>query len=57
MYYMGIDHHKQYSHITVLNEKGEVIKTEKVWNIGREVKEFLHAATDIQDVFAFVYLA
>jgi len=46
MYYMGIDHHKQYSHITVLNEKGEVIKTEKVWNIGREVKEFLSGLDD-----------
>ena len=46
MYYMGIDHHKQYSHITVLNEKGDVIKTEKVWNIGREVKEFLSGLDD-----------
>ena len=35
MHYMGIDHHKQYSHITVMNERGEVIKAEKVWNIGR----------------------
>ena len=46
MYYMGIDHHKQYSHITVLSEKGEVIKAEKVWNIGREVKEFLSGLDD-----------
>ena len=41
MHYMGIDHHKQYSHITVLNEKGEVIKAERVWNSRQEVKEFL----------------
>jgi hypothetical protein len=46
MYYMGIDHHKQYSHITVLDEKGEVIKAEKVWNISREVKEFLSGLDD-----------
>jgi len=46
MYYMGIDHHKQYSHITVLDERGEVIKAEKVWNIGREVKEFLSGLDD-----------
>jgi len=46
MYYMGIDHHKQYSHITVLDEKGEVIKTEKVWNTGREVREFLSGLDD-----------
>jgi transposase len=43
---MGIDHHKQYSHITVLDEKGEVIKTEKVWNSGREVREFLSGLDD-----------
>ena len=43
---MGIDHHKQYSHITVLDEKGEVIKTEKVWNTGREVREFLSGLDD-----------
>jgi len=42
MNYMGIDHHKQYSHITVLREKGEVIKADRVWNIRREVKEFLY---------------
>ena len=41
MYYMGIDHHKQYSHITVLNEKGEVIKAERVGNTRKEVEVFL----------------
>lgn len=46
MYYMGIDHHKQYSHITVMNEKGKVIKAEKVRNVGREVKEFLSGLDD-----------
>ncbi len=36
-----------YSHITVLNGKGEeVIKTEKVWNTGREVREFLFGLDD-----------
>jgi transposase len=42
MYYMGIDHHKQYSHITVLDETGEVIKAERVGNTRKEVKVFLH---------------
>ncbi len=27
MNYVGINHHKQYSHITWLNEKGEVVKS------------------------------
>jgi len=26
MYYMGIDHHRQYSHITLLDEKGDKLK-------------------------------
>ena len=46
MHYMGIDHHKQYSHITVLNERGYVVKAERVWNIRREVKEFLFGLDD-----------
>jgi len=32
MNYVGIDHHRQYSHITWLDEKGEVVKS------GRESK-------------------
>lgn len=42
MHYMGIDHHKQYSHITVLDERGEVIKVDRVGNTHKEVKVFLH---------------
>ena len=41
MHYMGIDHHKQYSHITVLDERGEVIKAERVGNTRKEVEVFL----------------
>jgi len=41
MNYMGIDHHKQYSHLTVLDEEGEVIKTGTVLNRSKEVKNFL----------------
>jgi len=41
MYYMGIDHHMQYSQITVLEESGKKIKADKVWNNQKQVKEFL----------------
>ncbi len=41
MYYMGIDHHMQYSQITVLGENGKMIKTGRVWNTYDQVKEFL----------------
>lgn len=37
MNYIGIDHHKQYSHMTVMDEKGEVIKTGKVGDTDRRV--------------------
>jgi transposase len=39
---MGIDHHKQYSHITVLDERGEMIKADRVGNTHKEVEVFLH---------------
>jgi transposase len=42
MHYIGIDHHKQYSHITILDERGEVIKTDRVGNTHKEVEVFLH---------------
>ena len=41
MNYIGIDHHKQYSHMTVMDQKGKVIKTGKVGNFRCEVEEFL----------------
>jgi len=41
MNYLGIDHHRQYSHITWLNEKGEVVKSGRVANRRRELEGFL----------------
>ena len=41
MYYMGIDHHKQYSHITIMDEKGSIIKADRVLNRRRKVEDFL----------------
>jgi len=26
MHYVGVDHHRQHSHITLLDEKGEMVK-------------------------------
>jgi transposase len=46
MHYMGIDHHKQYSHITVLDERGEVIKADRVGNTLKEVEVFLRDLDD-----------
>lgn len=41
MNYIGIDHHKQYSHMTVMDQKGKVVKTGKVGNFRCEVEGFL----------------
>lgn len=44
MNYIGIDHHKQYSHMTLMDEDGKVLKAGKVWNSRSEVEEFLKGA-------------
>jgi transposase len=41
MNYMGIDHHKQYSHFTLLNEAGVELKSERVFNNVADVESFL----------------
>jgi transposase len=41
MNYMGIDHHKQYSHFTLEDEAGVELKSERVFNSLTEVKDFL----------------
>ena len=41
MYYMGIDHHKQSSHLTILDEHGEIIKEGPVANRRLELESFL----------------
>jgi len=33
MNYAGREHYRQYSHITWLDEKGEVVKSERVANV------------------------
>ena len=40
MNYAGIDHHRQYSHITWLDEKGEVVKQGRVADLWREPEKF-----------------
>jgi steroid delta-isomerase-like uncharacterized protein len=37
MHYVGIDHHRQYSHITILDEKGEMVRSGRVANFRREL--------------------
>ncbi len=48
MNYIEIDHHKQYSHITLLDEKSEVVKSAKVTNLRRELEKFLIRFKDVK---------
>jgi transposase len=41
MRFMGIDHHKRYSHLTVLDEEGNTVKTGVVLNRSQDITDFL----------------
>ena len=41
MYFIGVDHHKQASHMTVLDEEGRELKTGRVPNLRQKVELFL----------------
>ncbi len=41
MYFIGVDHHKQASVMTVLDEDGRELKNGRVPNFRRYVEEFL----------------
>lgn len=41
MYYMGVDNHKQRSHLTIMKEDGTIVKAGSVLNYRSEVGEFI----------------
>lgn len=50
MNYTGIDHHKQYSYITLMDDVGEVIKSGKVANYRSELEKYLAGIRDVEAV-------
>src|SRR4030042_3045883 len=46
MNYVGIDHHRQYSHMTLMDERGNIVRSRKVSNLRSEVKGFLEGVKD-----------
>jgi len=42
MNYMGIDHHKQCSHITLVGKIGKEVKSGRLENLRQEVEELLN---------------
>jgi hypothetical protein len=41
MYYMGVDNHKQRSHLTIMEEDGTIVKAGPVLNYRSELMEFI----------------
>jgi transposase len=41
MNFMGIDQHKQYSHMTLMDKEGGVLKSERVYHTREEIRRFL----------------
>jgi transposase len=50
MNYVGIDHHRQYSHMTLMDEQGNIVRSRKVSNLRSEVEEFLDGVEDCRAV-------
>jgi transposase len=50
MNYMGIDHHRQYSYITLMDERGEVLRSGRVANFGKELDKFLEGIDEAKAV-------
>jgi transposase len=46
MRYVGVDHHKRYSHLTVLDEEGNTVKAGVVPNRSQDVMEFLEGSQE-----------
>lgn len=40
MNYVGIDHHRQYSHLTVMNLRGQVLRSGRFPNLQSEIGRF-----------------
>lgn len=50
MYYMGVDYHKQYSHLTILDKGGKVLKSGMVTNDQEDIRRFLVGLENVKAV-------
>jgi len=51
MYYMGVDNHKQRSHLTLMEEDGATIKAGSVLNYRSEIRQFLRGLETAEGFF------
>ena len=50
MNYVGIDHHRQYSHLTVMDQEGQVLRSGRVPNVQVEIEKFLEGLEVVEAV-------
>ena len=50
MNYVGIDHHRQYSHLTVMDQEGQVLRSGRVPNLRVEIEKFLEGLEAVEAV-------
>jgi len=50
MNYVGIDHHRQYSHLTLMDQTGQVLRSGRVPNLQAEIAKFLEGFEAVQAV-------
>jgi transposase len=50
MYYMGVDYHKQYSHLTILDKGGEMLRSGIVTNDQEDIRRFIHGFKNVRAV-------
>jgi transposase len=50
MNYVGIDHHRQYSHMTVMDSMGQVLRSGRVPNLQKEIGKFLEGFEAVEAV-------
>jgi len=48
MNYVGIDHHRQYSHMTLMDEEGQTIRSGRVPNLRAEIEKFLEGSEAVE---------
>jgi hypothetical protein len=50
MNYVGIDHHRQYSHMTLMDQEGQVFRSGRVPNLRAEIEKFLEGGEAMEAV-------
>jgi hypothetical protein len=50
MNYVGIDHHRQCSHKTLMDQEGQTIRSGRVPNLRAEIEKFLEGFESIEAV-------